>query len=74
LRYRYRETCYHIAVRRIQMNGDEKPAAASLTVDGVVQEGNFIRLVDDRQEHRVEVRVDPIAMFATEQTGLEARG
>ena len=74
LRYRYRETYYHIAVRRIQMNGDEKPDAASLTVDGVVQEGNFIRLVDDRQEHRVEVLIDPVAMFETEQTGLEAGG
>jgi len=57
LRYRYRDTQYHVVVRRTEAEGDEEVAEASLTVDGVAQAGNFLVLVDDRLEHRVEVRV-----------------
>jgi cellobiose phosphorylase len=57
LRYRYRETYYQIAVRRTEMEGDEELDATGVTVDGVAQEGAFVLLADDRQEHRVEVRV-----------------
>jgi cyclic beta-1,2-glucan synthetase len=55
--YRYRETYYHITVRRPEVEGDEEIDASSVTIDGVVQDGTFIVLVDDRREHRVEVRV-----------------
>ncbi len=51
--YRYRETVYHIAV-------SETMAAAGdtgVTVDGVEQPGPVIPLVDDRQEHSVEVKI-----------------
>ena len=48
LRYRYGETFYSIAVSR----GD-----TPLTVDGVEQPDQTISLVDDRQEHSVEVRI-----------------
>jgi len=51
--YRYRETVYHIAVMRRQA-GD---AATSVTVDGVPQQDTEIILVDDHQEHTVEVRI-----------------
>src|SRR4030095_1293373 len=57
LRYRYRETYYHIAVRRSEVEGDEELAPASVTVDGVAQEGNFMFVANDRNDHRVEVRV-----------------
>jgi cellobiose phosphorylase len=57
LRYRYRETYYDIAVRRTDMEGGEELDAATVIVDGVAQEGAFILLADDRQEHRVDVRV-----------------
>jgi len=57
LRYRYRETYYRIAVRRTAADGDEEPDAVTVTVDGVVQEGNFVVLADDRQDHDVDVRV-----------------
>jgi cyclic beta-1,2-glucan synthetase len=57
MRYRYRETYYHIAVRRVQLEDDEERDASALVVDGVGQEGNSIALVDDRREHRVEIRV-----------------
>ena len=57
LRYRYRETYYHIAIRRSDVEGDEELEEVAVTVDGVAQDGNFVLLADDRQEHRVEVRV-----------------
>jgi len=57
LRYRYRETYYDIAVRRTGVEAGDEADAATVTVDGVMQEGNFVTLVDDRLEHRVEVRV-----------------
>jgi cellobiose phosphorylase len=51
--YRYRETVYHIVVL-------QTPAASGgmkLTVDGVERNDDAIPLVDDRQEHAVEVRI-----------------
>jgi len=57
LHYRYGETHYHIAVRRIEVEGSEDFDAARITVDGVAQEGQFVPLADDRKEHQVEVRV-----------------
>jgi cellobiose phosphorylase len=49
LRYRYRETVYHITVR--QSSG----AGMTVNVDGVLQSDPEISLVDDRREHQVEV-------------------
>jgi cyclic beta-1,2-glucan synthetase len=57
MRYRYRETIYHIAVRRTEVETDEDIEGISVTLDGVAQDGNFVFLADDRQDHRVEVRV-----------------
>jgi cyclic beta-1,2-glucan synthetase len=50
--YRYRETVYHIAVRR----GQVSDGATSVTVDGAPQQNKTITLVDDHKEHWVEVR------------------
>jgi cellobiose phosphorylase len=50
--YRYRETIYHITVLQRRDN-----SGASVTVDGVELSGKTISLVDDRQEHAVEVRI-----------------
>ena len=53
LHYRYRETVYHITVL-------QTPAAAGktgVTVDGVEQQDGAVPLVDDQQEHIIEVRV-----------------
>ena len=56
--YRYRETVYHIAVLQlVPGNG-----GLGVTVDGVEQPGKAILLVDDRQEHSVEVRIPPHAL------------
>jgi len=51
LHYRYRETVYHITV---QQTCDEV-GETSVTVDGVERRDKAIPLVDDRQEHSVEV-------------------
>jgi len=52
--YRYRETVYHIAI----VQGLPGHGETSVTVDGVKREGNFIQLVDDQQEHAVELRLN----------------
>jgi len=51
IHYRYRETTYHINVSQTR-TGDER---TSVTVDGVERSGAAIPLVDDRQEHWVEL-------------------
>ena len=53
MHYRYRETVHHIAVQR-------RPAedgGTRVTFDGVHQPDNTIPLLDDRQEHFVEVSI-----------------
>jgi cellobiose phosphorylase len=51
--YRYRETVYHINVLQTRAGDGE----ASVSVDGVERPDRAIPLVDDRQEHSVEVRI-----------------
>ena len=51
--YRYRETVYHIAILQMHAAND----GITVTVDGVEQDDDFIHLVDDLKEHRVEVRI-----------------
>jgi cellobiose phosphorylase len=51
--YRYRETVYHITVLQDRNgSGDTR-----VNVDGTEQPDRAITLVDDRQEHSVEVRI-----------------
>jgi len=51
--YRYRETVYHISVLNVRVGKGE----TSVTVDGIEQQDKAIPLVDDHQEHSVEVRI-----------------
>jgi cellobiose phosphorylase len=51
--YRYRETVYHITV--LQTYGAH--CGTKLTIDGVEQSGSAISLVNDGQQHSVEVRI-----------------
>ena len=53
IRYRYRESIYHIDVVRMPSPNSQ----AIVTVDGVKQEGKTIPLVDDAQEHQVKVQI-----------------
>jgi cyclic beta-1,2-glucan synthetase len=51
--YRYRETVYHIVVVHMQVGN----GAMTVTVDGVTQQDAAITLIDDHQEHAVEVKI-----------------
>jgi cellobiose phosphorylase len=61
--YRYRETVYHITV--LQTSGG---SMTGVTVDGVEQHDNAIPLLDDRQEHSVEVRIPALDKAAENNT------
>ncbi len=52
MHYRYRETVYHIGVLQTQNASGEM----LVEVDGIDQQDKAIPLVDDHQEHKVEVR------------------
>jgi len=54
MHYRYRETVYHISVE--QTRGGN--GGMVVLVDGVEQGDKTVPLVDDRQDHVVEVRLD----------------
>ncbi len=56
LHYRHGEATYHITVRQIAVQRGEV-AATVVIVDGVAQEGDFVLLRSDAQEHLVDVRV-----------------
>ena len=62
MHYRYRETVYHIAVRRVSEEPQhairvmlDGAAVAGGGTDGAGQAQGMIPLVDDRREHQVEV-------------------
>jgi cellobiose phosphorylase len=64
IHYRYRETVYHITIKRI---GEKSEHVIRVTVDGAVVFGagvdgagrpqGIIPLVNDRREHHVEVQL-----------------
>ena len=56
LRYRYRETIYVIAVHQIEVAASAVDATV-VTIDGIEQSEAVITLVDDRQDHNVEIRI-----------------
>ncbi|MBF0479149.1 MAG: cyclic beta 1-2 glucan synthetase [Candidatus Omnitrophica bacterium] len=53
IHYRYRDTLYHIEVSQILLGS----GLAGVLVDGHLQENKMIELIDDHQDHRVEVRM-----------------
>ncbi len=57
LRYRFRQTTYHIAVSSAPTSGNGRRGVTSVTLDGVECGDTAIALVDDRNEHRVGVSV-----------------
>ena len=63
--YRYRETVYHIDV----LQTAEDKGEGSVTVDGVERHERVIPLVDDRQEHSVEVRIPAARSRRAESDG-----
>jgi cellobiose phosphorylase len=59
MRYRYRETVYQIAIRQTLADANAGTRPTRVTVDGVVQSGDWVHLVDDRAAHQVVVEVQP---------------
>jgi cellobiose phosphorylase len=53
LRYRYRETNYHITLLR---SGEQWGTNATFILDGIPQSESVLPLKDDRHEHQVEIR------------------
>jgi cyclic beta-1,2-glucan synthetase len=56
IHYRYRETLYHIEMKRAP-SGDRPVCRPRLSLDGVEQPGTAFRLLDDRREHLVELSI-----------------
>jgi cellobiose phosphorylase len=48
--YRFRETVYHCAFHQAKPGGE-----VSVTVDGVEREDRSVTMIDDHQEHFVEI-------------------
>lgn len=63
--YRYRATSYRIKVLRMASGHGE----TRVTVDGVLQPGAALRLIDDRREHQVEIA---LGAPATVELALES--
>jgi cellobiose phosphorylase len=57
LHYRYRETVYHIVVSQTRADDEAKIGKTSITIDGVERHDQAIPLVNDRQDHTVEVKI-----------------
>ncbi len=54
IHYRYHDTPYHITVKRV---AEQPEQVIRVTVDGVERPDNIIPLIDDRQDHAVEVNI-----------------
>ncbi|PSJ16516.1 GH36-type glycosyl hydrolase domain-containing protein [Nitrosomonas supralitoralis] len=57
LHYRYRETVYHITISKSNKDVTEQSDTIKVTVDGVESMDKAISLVDDRQDHKVEIKI-----------------
>jgi cellobiose phosphorylase len=70
IQYRYGETLYRISIRQA-MAADP---GMSVVVDGVAQMERSVLLVDDRQDHVVDVEVRPAPAAASRRTALPSPG
>jgi cyclic beta-1,2-glucan synthetase len=57
LHYRYRKTTYHILVTHRPAGDGEKPGQMTVTVDGMTRRDQAVPLINDRNDHAVEVIV-----------------
>ena len=55
MHYRFRDTVYHIAVLQTRAGNGEQVGEISVAVDGVTRADKAVPMVDDRQEHSVEI-------------------
>ena len=61
LRYRYGATTYVVAIRQTLVEAGTGASAPVVTLDGIVQAGDFLPLVDDGLAHEVSVEVQASA-------------
>jgi cellobiose phosphorylase len=54
IHYRYRQTVYHITISRFDADVAD---ANQLSLDGEILPAQTLPLIDDRQEHNVELKV-----------------
>jgi cellobiose phosphorylase len=67
IHYRYRETFYHITIRNQAAGG----TVGRLVLDGTELSDDCVTLVDDQQDHEVEVELRPSEIPTQQiQTGL----
>jgi cellobiose phosphorylase len=57
IHYRYRDTLYHIVVTQAAATDGQQTGGVTVVVDGTFRPDATVPLVDDRQEHAVEVSV-----------------
>jgi len=57
IHYRFRETVYHLIITQSRSDGSGQRNATRITLDGVEQQDPKIHLLDDQQEHTVELNV-----------------
>ncbi|MEQ1516596.1 MAG: glycosyl hydrolase family 65 protein, partial [Usitatibacteraceae bacterium] len=57
VQYRFRETVYRIVVTQSHAASGETPHELRVTVDGLARPDGVIPMIDDRQEHSVEVSI-----------------
>ena len=57
MHYRYRETVYQIAVVQTHAADGKQIGEMIVMVDGVLRPDKAILLIDDRQEHSVEIKI-----------------
>jgi cellobiose phosphorylase len=55
IHYRYRETFYHITIH----NNVDTGVVGRLMLDGTELSDDFVTLIDDRQDHQIEVEMRP---------------
>jgi cellobiose phosphorylase len=68
IHYRYRETLYHITVKRLAAEAGETPF---LVLDGTAIAGGAIPLVDDRRDHAAEINIRTDAIAEADGNGME---
>ena len=56
LRYRHHDTLYSISVRQLAKAGSGT-SVTKVLIDGIEQPEPYLTLVDDRQDHDVEIRI-----------------
>ncbi|HRQ59377.1 MAG TPA: hypothetical protein PLN31_18340, partial [Azoarcus taiwanensis] len=72
IHYRYRETTYVISISPVRPGDEPDGGPVRVTIDGVEQSDTLIPLIDDRQEHWVDLRMGAFVGQRTDSTSTSA--